>query len=315
MTSKPVITTPISSPLDDLLPERRIRAHAKELGDGPGAEVSDLEPAGTGNRIRFENGAIYVGPETSPSWVHGDIAARYDSLGGGTGWLGLPITDETGTPDGRGRYNHFEGGSIYWTVTTGAFEVHGALRDKWASLGWERSFLGYPITDETDTPGGRFNRFEGGSVYWTPAAGPFELHTQSLPSSITAHGDIVFEGPVPVGGWVDIVVHSDGSFVFSGHLHDSGAPDYTDSVVSVVIAKSTGIAYLFPHNGKVGGLLSRTDDNWSDKGTRQELLDAWADLSAGYQVHFEAKVDWDPAGWVEIIKKAYPYVVMVVEML
>lgn len=27
-------------------------------------------------------------------------------------------------------------------------EVHGAIRDKWASLGYERGLLGYPISDE-----------------------------------------------------------------------------------------------------------------------------------------------------------------------
>jgi uncharacterized protein with LGFP repeats len=25
--------------------------------------------------------------------------------------LGYPVTDETGTPDGHGRYNHFQGGT------------------------------------------------------------------------------------------------------------------------------------------------------------------------------------------------------------
>ena len=66
--------------------------------------------------------------------------------------MGFPVTDELGTPDGRGRFNHFEGGSIYWTPQTHAHEVHGAIRDKWASMGWERSRLGYPIGDEKGPP-------------------------------------------------------------------------------------------------------------------------------------------------------------------
>ena len=40
--------------------------------------------------------------------------------------LGYPTTDESGTPDHIGRYNHFAGsggGSIYWTRTTGAHAV------------------------------------------------------------------------------------------------------------------------------------------------------------------------------------------------
>jgi uncharacterized protein with LGFP repeats len=88
-------------------------------------------------------------------------------------FLGFPTTDETGTPDGRGRYNHFEGGSIYWTPENGAHEVHGAIRDKWASLGWERSHLGYPVGDEETPPNGqgRYSKFEGGHILWTPEGG------------------------------------------------------------------------------------------------------------------------------------------------
>lgn len=63
------------------------------------------------------------------------IEAKYQELGGSAGFLGNPTTDELETPDRRGRYRHFQGGSIYWTLQTGAHEVHGAIRDLWASLG------------------------------------------------------------------------------------------------------------------------------------------------------------------------------------
>lgn len=53
-----------------------------------------------------------------------------------------------------GRYNHFEGGSIYWTPRTGPHEVHGAIRDLWASTGWENGFLGYSVS-ERDGPAGQ----------------------------------------------------------------------------------------------------------------------------------------------------------------
>jgi hypothetical protein len=81
--------------------------------------------------------------------VHGAILQRYLALGAEASILGYPRTDETATPDGIGRYNHFQGGSIYWTPDTSAHEVHGLIRDRWASLGWERNpQLGYPISNE-----------------------------------------------------------------------------------------------------------------------------------------------------------------------
>ncbi len=47
-----------------------------------------------------------------------------------------------------------------------AHEVHGAIYAQWASLGWERSGLGYPITDEYAIPGGRGNDFVHGTITW-----------------------------------------------------------------------------------------------------------------------------------------------------
>jgi hypothetical protein len=108
----------------------------------------------------------------------GLIDEKYRALGGCGSFLGAPTTPEMTTPDGVGRYSVFHNGSIYWTPATGAFEVHGLVRDKWAALGWEVGFLGYPITDETPTPdlAGRYNVFQGGSIYFHPATGAHAVY-------------------------------------------------------------------------------------------------------------------------------------------
>ena len=81
------------------------------------------------------------------------------------GYLGFPTTDETPTPDGIGRFNHFaDDGSIYWTPTTGAWSIHGAIRDKWASLGWEKSCQGYPVSDEFAISNRRQSNFSNGQI-------------------------------------------------------------------------------------------------------------------------------------------------------
>lgn len=108
------------------------------------------------------------------------IKARHEALGGTKGFLGVAQGAVTVCPDGVGYFQHFKGGSIYWSPATGAHEVHGAIRHRWASMGWERSFLGYPRTDETvgrePKKEGRFNHFQGGSIYWHPQSGAFEIH-------------------------------------------------------------------------------------------------------------------------------------------
>jgi len=99
------------------------------------------------------------------------------SLGGVNSGLGYPVTDESGTPDGIGRYTHFQGGSIYWSPSTGAHEVHGAIRDRWAQLGWEQSYLGYPISDEEPSSHPnctRQSRFQGGTIFWSASQGARE---------------------------------------------------------------------------------------------------------------------------------------------
>jgi uncharacterized protein with LGFP repeats len=88
------------------------------------------------------------------------------------------VTDETGTPDGIGRYNHFQNGSIYWTPSTGAWEVQGNIQARWAALRWEAGLLGYPTSDEMVTAdgGGRYNTFQNGNIYWSLATGAWEVY-------------------------------------------------------------------------------------------------------------------------------------------
>jgi hypothetical protein len=126
-------------------------------------------PDSVGHYRHFQNGSIYWHPETGAFEVHGGIRWKWSSLGWEKSVLGYPTTDEKSTPDGKGRYNHFQHGSIYWHPDTGAFEVHGGIRARWAGLGWEKSYLGYPISDELTTGGNaRYSRFQGGAIYWTP---------------------------------------------------------------------------------------------------------------------------------------------------
>jgi hypothetical protein len=130
-------------------------------------------PDGVGHFRHYQDGSIYWHPSTGAHMVRGAIRQKWASLGWERSPLGYPTTDETATPDKKGFFTHFQGGSIYWHPATGAHVVQGAIREKWASLGWERSPLGYPTTDETATPDkkGFFTHFQGGSIYWHPTTG------------------------------------------------------------------------------------------------------------------------------------------------
>lgn len=135
-------------------------------------------PNGRARYNDFQNGGIYYSPTTGTRSVYGSIYGTWARYGREAGHLGLPTSSELGTPNGRGRYNTFEGGAIYWTPGTGAQEIRGSIRGKWSAVGAENSFLRFPTTDELGTPDrvGRYNHFEGGSVYWTPRTGANEVH-------------------------------------------------------------------------------------------------------------------------------------------
>jgi len=119
-----------------------------QLGGASGflgsAVTAEVPAANGGLQQEFQNGTICWHPSTGAFEVHGSIRARWLAMGGTSSIPGYPTTNEQTTPDGIGRYNHFQNGSIYWTPATGAHEVYGAIRARWAELRWERGLLGYP---------------------------------------------------------------------------------------------------------------------------------------------------------------------------
>ncbi|WP_255347342.1 LGFP repeat-containing protein [Blastococcus sp. URHD0036] len=69
-----------------------------------------------------------------------------------------------GLRDG-GCFQHFRGGSVYWSPGAGAWAVSGPIRDRWAASGWEFGPLGYPVRPQVcrDT-GACYQDFQGGRL-------------------------------------------------------------------------------------------------------------------------------------------------------
>ena len=90
--------------------------------------------------------------------VYGGIWEKYVDMGGATGPLGFPLSDEKEGPrssitNTRCRYSKFEGGAIVHRKATEGYESktvflgHGIF-NKWEELGYGASKLGLPINDE-----------------------------------------------------------------------------------------------------------------------------------------------------------------------
>jgi hypothetical protein len=85
--------------------------------------------------------------------------------------LGKPELDPQNiTPTGKGFYERYSGGNVYYNPTTkGIYVVYGAILSKWGELGWENGALGFPTSDEKDSDKAgwkRMSTFDKGIIYW-----------------------------------------------------------------------------------------------------------------------------------------------------
>lgn len=137
--------------------------------DGPlGLPTADEAPVRGGVGTTFTGGRVYWSAGTGAHAVWGGIAGKYLELAGPEGPLGLPTSDEGDVKGGR--TSTFQGGRVYWSPTTGAHAVWGAIAGRYLELGGSDK-VGFPVSDEAGAGPGRVTRFEAGSIYWSDATG------------------------------------------------------------------------------------------------------------------------------------------------
>ena len=138
-------------------------AEATASGDYGSCTVNEYDVKG-GKAQDFRRGRAYWSPETGAHVLFGRIGAAYAEAGGPDSWLGFPVTGEQATPDGVGRYVHFQNGSIYWTPETDAQAVPKDMVDAWAEIGWEAGDLGYPVGAPKEMGGKLVQQFQRGYI-------------------------------------------------------------------------------------------------------------------------------------------------------
>jgi hypothetical protein len=246
---------------------------------------------------RYEDGAFAHNARLSDECtLGGAILAKYQQFGGPSGSLGSCLTDELATSDGTGRYAHFQGGSIYWTPETGAHTVHGAVRERWWKLQTGQGGLGYPLSDELAASDriGRFSRFEGGEIHFSPSTGAHDIRGTILAEWVRLGAERGRLG-YPLTGEYDVPegrqsTFQGGSLRFTRSLNQveviapvgtpSGIPETSTFFSTVYIDEKTtlpvlGDGDLWPSCwSSDGALYTANGDGWGmDFGTR-----IWADL-------------------------------------
>ena len=83
--------------------------------------------------------------------IQGSIRAEYDYVNQNGGFIGAP-TDIERDADGGGKFQNFQSNNhIYWHPridTAQGRQIGGSIFDKWATVNWEKSALGYPTSRE-----------------------------------------------------------------------------------------------------------------------------------------------------------------------
>jgi hypothetical protein len=108
----------------------------------------------------FQGGSIYGSPAGGARVLTGAVRLRWIAAGATRSGLGYPTVDTACISSGCGQ--HFIGGSIYWSPSTGAHLLTGPVRALWIQAGGTRSALGYPVAEPVAIPGGFTQRFQHG---------------------------------------------------------------------------------------------------------------------------------------------------------
>jgi uncharacterized protein with LGFP repeats len=144
-----------------------------------------------GKYQQFKNGNIYWHPNTGAWAVHGKIMDKYGQAGGEKGNLGYPTSDVMETPNKKGKVCRFEGGSIYKSKKGKPHVVKEPILSTFGEHQFVQGKLGFPVSEELRSPTGtgRFQRFEGGNIYWSEEAG---VHAVSG-SILKKYGELKWE--------------------------------------------------------------------------------------------------------------------------
>jgi uncharacterized protein with LGFP repeats len=141
------------------------------LGYPTGNEVCGLRDGGC--LQTFQGGSMYWSLASGAHSVSGEVFTKWGAAKWETGALGYPTKDSFCGLRSAGCFGEFQGGSVYWTSTTGAHVVSGAVLTKWAGLKWETSALGYPTEDTVCglQDSGCFAEFQNGAIYSSVKSG------------------------------------------------------------------------------------------------------------------------------------------------
>ena len=152
---------------------------------GPlGPRQGGVYAAGSGFAQNFAGGKMFFTPATGAHFMQGAILEKYESLGGAAdGDLGFPTIDEGAGRAADSRNSTLSAPDhpvIFWTPSTGARVVRGAVNAAWDKLGGSAGVLGVPADDEMFNGDVISQKFTGGEISWNRKTKAFTTEPPEL---------------------------------------------------------------------------------------------------------------------------------------
>ncbi len=136
----------------------------------------------------YAGGKILYSPKTGAAVLTGQVLAKYESVGGPQGDLGLPTSDENdGGIAPMSRIASFAAADqpvIFWTPDFGAVIVRGAMNAAWTKLGGPTGPLGAPTADQTQNDDVVTQKFSGGAISFNTSTKAFTTEPATLQSQL-----------------------------------------------------------------------------------------------------------------------------------
>jgi uncharacterized protein with LGFP repeats len=127
-----------------------------------------------GAHRQYQHGWVIWSPKTGAQVSRGAIRTAYVKAGYEKGKMGYPTTGEyKGTYPDSTTYQEYQGGVMTWHPALGAHTISGAIATRYKtnfnSYGGFNAAQGPEMTGLRN--GGAGQRFDGGSIYWSPKTG------------------------------------------------------------------------------------------------------------------------------------------------
>lgn len=277
-----------------------------------GLPIADQEIIAGGKVQRFQHGKIYFRDGNLRAFeVHGAILEKFERAGG-TSRFGFPISHETDVlREGRsiGKKSDFQHCTIYWSPTTPACFLLGAIREKYRGSttvpgeGGPSGHLGFPTSDESDIPGvsaGRYNTFQNGSILWFSGdlfvCRPFQIALGRLDTKEEDRDFLDTDGQNDL--YCRVAIDENGGRVFDRKYPDNAIHFRENNIVDLnLTVPHTSIPNRANLTVKVrvevwesdnGNLFSSGDDHLGTMTKELNIANAWG-LREGSQGLFRAR--------------------------